>query len=160
MFNRVELRGVRRKKDEDDTRFLGSRKEVRLAVERSVVHHNYAPFFQGWKKLVGKPKFKQRTIHCTIILQRHKNLAIQLGSNNPASFVFTATDFVKYFLSSERIAIFSVQVRINPALIHIYNVFHGIGADLRLIRRYFFLILFPISRCLFFRVMFRRFIAR
>ena len=95
-------------------------------MERSVVHHNHASFLQGWKKLVGKPKFKQRTIHRAIILQRCEDPAIHLGCNNSAPLVFAAADPAEYFLASGSIAIFPVQVGIDPTLIHIGNLFDGI----------------------------------
>ena len=129
-------------------------------MERSVVHHNHASFLQGWKKQVCKPKFKQRTVHRTAILQRRKNPAIHLGRNDSTSFVLATTDPAEYFLASGSIAIFPVQIGIDPTLVHICNLFYGIGVDLRLIRRYFFLVLLPVPCCLFLRVIFRRFIAR
>ena len=129
-------------------------------MERSVVHHNHASFLQGWKKLVGKPKFKQRTVHRAAILQRRKDPAIHLGRNDSASLVLATADPAEYFLASGSIAIFTVQVCIDPTLIHICNLFCGIRPDLSLIRRYFFLVLLPVPRCLFLRVIFRRFIAR
>lgn len=160
VLNRVKFRGIGWQEEEDNPRFLGSRKQALLAVKRSIVHHNHASFLQGWKKLVGKPEFKQRTVHRAIILQRRKDPAIHLGCNDPASLVLAAADPAEYFLASVGIAIFPIQVRIYSAFVHICNLFLGIGADLRLIRRYFFLVLFPVPRCLFLRVIFRRFIAR
>ena len=74
--------------------------------------------------------------------------------------VLAAADPAGYFLTPGRIAVFPVQVRIDPTLIHVRDPFFGISADLRLIRRYFFLVLLPVPGCLFLRVIFRRFIAR
>ena len=129
-------------------------------MERSVVHHNHAAFLQGWKKLVDKPEFKQRAIHRTIILQRGQNPAVHPGRDDPTSLIPAAADSAEYFLSSGCIAVFPVQVRIDPIFIHICNLFRGIGADLRLIRRYFCLVLLPVPCCLFLRVIFRCFMAR
>ena len=129
-------------------------------MERSIVHHNHASFLQDRKKLVDKPKFKQRTVHGTPILQGCKNPAIHLGRNNPTPLVLATADPAEYFLTSGCIAVFPVQVRIDPTFVHICDLFHRIGTDLRLICRYFFLVLLTVPGCLFLRVIFRRFIAR
>lgn len=92
-------------------------------MERSIVHHNHAPLVQNWEKLAGKPKLKQGTIHCAIILKGCKNFSVHLSRNDSAPLVFAATDPAEYFLASGGIAVFPVQVRIDPALIHIGNLF-------------------------------------
>ena len=96
MFNRVELWGVRWKEDEGDARFLSSRKQVRLAVEGSIVHHNHATFLHGWKKLADKPKFKQGTVHRAIVSHRRIYAAIHLSCNNSTSLVLAAADSAEY----------------------------------------------------------------
>lgn len=73
VLNRIKFGRIGWKEDEYDPRFMGNRKQACFAMERSVVHHNHASFLQGWKKLIGKPKFRQRAVHRTIILQRGQN---------------------------------------------------------------------------------------
>lgn len=86
--------------------------------------------------------------------------AVHLSRNNPTSLVLAAADPAEYLLAPGGISVFPVQIDIDPTLIHIYDLFLGVGTNFRLIRRYFLLVLLPVSGCLFLRVIFRRFIAR
>ena len=119
-------------------------------MERSVIHHDYTAFIQSFKEMVDEPIFKKRAVHSAIILHRRNDLTIHPGRNYPAPFVFPTTDTIQYFFTPGCIAVFPVQVRVYTTLVHVGYLFRGIGAYLRLIRRYFLLVLLQVARSLFF----------
>ena len=131
---------------------MGSRNKPLLGMKGSIIQYNHGALFQGRQELFCKPKRKKRAVHGAAILKRCKDPVGHLGGDNTAALVFAAADLVRYFLTSGSIPVFPIQVRIYAAFIHIGDLFWRYVLDLFLIRRYFFRILFPVPRCLFFRV--------
>ena len=152
MFNRVELGRIRRKKQKFAASVLGSRNKPLLGMEGSIVHYNYGALFQGRQELLCKPKFKKGAVHGAAILKRSQNFISHLSGDNTATLIFPATDLTIHFLAPGSIAVFPIQVCIYAAFVHIDRLFWRYILDFFLICRYFFRILFPIPRCLFFRV--------
>ena len=72
--------------------------------------------------------------------------------NNPTVLVSAPADAPKYLLASGRIPIFTVQVGIDAAFVHIGNLFRWDILDLLLIRCYPLFFLFLIPGRLFFLV--------
>lgn len=92
-------------------------------MERGVVHYNHGTFIKGWQKLVGKPRFKKAAIHCSAILEWSKDFICHFSGNNTAAFIFSAADPSKHRLAADRVPIFTVQVGIDSAFIHIGDLF-------------------------------------
>ena len=150
MFNRVELRRIRRKKQKFAASVLGSRSKPLFGMEGSIIHYNHGSLFQGRQKLLCEPILKKCAVHGAAILKWCKDLITHLSGNNAATLILPATDPSEYLLATWSIAVFPIQVCVYAAFIHISNCFGRYVLDLFLIRCYFFWILFPVPRCLFF----------
>ena len=121
-------------------------------MERSIVHYNHGPLFQRRQELVRKPEFKKLAIHRSVILKRRKNVTAHLSGNNAAALILSASDTPKYLLAPRCISVFSIQICIYTAFIHIRNLFLWYILDFIQIYRYFFLVLLLVAGSLFFLV--------
>ena len=151
-LNRIEFRGVRRKKNHPAAKILGSRREPCLGMERSIVHHNHGVLVQGRKKLVGKPGLKQRMVHRSAILEGGQNLPTHFCRNNSTALKFAAADAVEHPLVSRRVPILSIEISIYAAFVCIRYFFRRDILDFLLISGYFLRVLFRVAGRLFFRV--------
>ena len=159
MLNGIEFRGVRRKEQHTATKFLGSRRKPCLGMERSIIHHNHGTLVQRRKKLVGKPRLKQGTVHRSAILELGQNIFAPFCCNNAAALIFSSADAADYLLVSWCVPILSIEIGIYAAFVYIRDLFRRYILDLLLIGCYFPGVLFLIAGCLFFRVIFSRFRA-
>ena len=159
MLDRIEFRGIRRKKYHPATKFLGSRRKPCLGMERGIVHHNHGSLVQRRKKLAGKPRRKQGTVHRSAILELGQNIFATFCCNNAAALLFASADAAEYLLVSWCVPILSIEIGIDAAFVHIRYFFRRYILDLLLIGCYFLCVLFLIAGCLFFRVIFSRFRA-
>ena len=150
MFNRVELRRIRRKKQKIAASVLGSKNKPLLGMEGSIIHYNHGTLLQGRQKLLCEPILKKRAVHGAAILKWCKDLISHLSGNNTATLILSATDSSEYLLATWSIAVFPIQVCVYAAFIHISNCFGRYVLDLFLIRCYFLLSLLLVTSCLFF----------
>ena len=152
MFNGIEFWGIWRKEQKYAASILSSRKQPFFGMERSIIHYNHGTLFQGRQELFCKPKLKKCAVHGAAILERSQNFISHFGGDNTATLIFPATDLTIHFLASGSIAIFPIQVCIYAAFIHIGDLIWRYILDFSLVRCYFFRILFPVTCCLFLRV--------
>lgn len=151
-FDRVEFRRIGRQKQERATNALGSSSKPLLGMERRIVHYDHSAFVQRWQKLMRKPEVEQAAVHCSAVLKGRNDLMTHFCGNNPTALVSAPADAPKYLLASGRIPIFTVQVGIDAAFVHIGNLFWWDILDLLLIRCYPLFFLFLIPGRLFFLV--------
>ena len=156
MFNGIEFWGIWRKEQKFTASILGNRKQPLLGMERSIIHYNHGTLFQRRQKLVRKPKFKKAAVHRPTILKWRKDLVRHLSGNNTAAFILSAADPPEHPMPPWRISVFPIQVCIYAAFVQIRNLFGRYVLDCFLICRYFLLILFLITSCLFFLVILYR----
>lgn len=152
MFDRIEFRGVRWKKEKSAPGILGSKKQPLFGMKWSIIHYNYGSLFQRRQKLAGKPKLKKPTVHRPVIMKRCKNSLTYLSSDNATALILSSTNLSEHSLTPQRIPIFPIQVCIYTAFIHISDLFQRYIFDLFLICRYLLLILLLIADRLFFLV--------
>ena len=148
-FNGIEIWGVWWKEQKSASSILGSEKQPLFGMERSIVHYNHGSLFQRRQKLVGKPEFKKLAVHRSVILKRCKNPVTYLSGDNTAALILSTTNLSKHLLAPRRVPIFSIQVCIYPAFIHIRNLFRRYILGFFLIRRCFLPILLLVANRLF-----------
>ena len=68
LFNRVEFRGIRWKKQKCASGILGNTNKTLLGMERGIIHYNYAAFVQRWQKLIEKPELEKVAVHGSAVL--------------------------------------------------------------------------------------------
>ena len=151
-FNGIEFWGVGRKEQQPASSVMGSKKQPLFGMERSIIHYNRGSLFQRRQKLVGKPEFKKTAVHRPVILKRRKNPVAHLSGDNAAALILSTTNLSKHLLAPQRIPIFSIQVCIYPAFIHIGNLFRRYILDCFLVCRYFLPVLLLVAGRLFFLV--------
>lgn len=131
---------------------MGNRKQPLFGMERSIVHYNHGPLFQRRQELVRKPELPKLAVHRSVILKRRENLTAHLSGNNAAALIFSAPDPPKHLLAPRCISVFSIQICIYTAFIHIGDLFLWYILDFIQICRYFLLVLLLVAGSLFFLV--------
>ncbi len=119
-------------------------------MEGSIIHYNHGSLVQGRQKPLGKPEFKKAAVHGSTILKRCKELIPHFSGNDPTAFISSTADSPEHLLTSRRIPVFPIQVRIDTAFIHIDKLFGRNILACFLIRCYFFRVLFLVADRLFF----------
>ncbi len=135
---------------------MSSRKQPFFGMKGSIIHYNHGSLDKGRQKLLRKPEFKKAAVHGSTILKRCQNLIPHFSGNNPTALISSAPNPPEHLLTSWCVPILPIQVRIDPAFIHIGNLFWRNILDFFLIRCYFFRILLLVPGSLFFRVILYR----
>ena len=156
MFNRVELRRIRRKKQKFAASVLGSKNKPLLGMEGGIIHYDHGALFQRRQELLREPILKKCAVHGAAILKWCQDLIAHLSGNNTTALILSATDPPEYLLASWSITVFPIQICIYAAFIHISNRFGRYILDLGLIRCYFLLNLLLVAGRLFLLVILSR----
>ena len=151
-FNRIQLRRIGGQENQGKTRTVYNLKQLLLSVKGSIIHNNNGTLRKTWQKNLLKPGFEQLRIGRTGILHRRKNFPAHFCGNKIGTLEFSPRNGAGNSLPAGGIGIFPIKIRIQSGFIDIGNLFFWNILYLILIGYDLFLVLLPITRRFFLRV--------